>query len=98
MTTKLKELAKQMRCGLYVDYGTDLQTAFEAVNVWATASKEPAAVYTAVYGVINTLCNIIEEEVGEPVAYNYEGVLLFPDEFIDADKRNDAAPLYGDAE
>lgn len=61
--TKLKDLAKQMRCGLYVDYGTDLQTAFDAANCYATSTKDPAIFYTALYGVINTLCNVIEEEV-----------------------------------
>ena len=60
--TKLKELAKQLRCGLYVDYGTDLEAAFAAANVLATSSKEPAAVYTALFGVVNTLCNVIEAE------------------------------------
>jgi len=61
--TKLKDLAKQMRCGLYVDFGTDLESAFNAANILAGASREPAAVFTALYGVINTLCNVIEEEV-----------------------------------
>ena len=59
----LKKLAKQMKCGLYVDYGTDLEAAFNAANILAGASREPAAVFTALYGVINTLCNVIEEEV-----------------------------------
>jgi hypothetical protein len=58
--TDLKELAKQMRCGLYVDYGTDIATAFHAMCEIATTSREPAAVFTAAYGVINTLANIIE--------------------------------------
>ena len=58
----LKKLAKQMRCGLYVDYGTDLESAFNAANILAGASREPAAVFTALYGVINTLCNVIEAE------------------------------------
>ena len=62
MTDNLKNLAKQLRCGLYVDFGDDLESAFNAMNVLATASKNPAAVYTAVYGIINTLCNVIEEE------------------------------------
>ena len=60
--TKLKELASQMKCGLYVDYGTDLQAAFDAMCAIAGASREPAAVFTAAYGVINTLCNVIEAE------------------------------------
>ena len=59
----LRKLAKQMRCGLYVDFGTDLESAFNAANILAGASREPAAVFTALYGVINTLCNVIEEEV-----------------------------------
>ena len=63
MTDNLKKLAKQMRCGLYVDFGTDLESAFNAANILAGASREPAAVFTALYGVINTLCNVIEEEV-----------------------------------
>ena len=63
MTANLKKLAKQMRCGLYVDFGTDLESAFNAANILAGASREPAAVFTALYGVINTLCNVIEEEV-----------------------------------
>jgi hypothetical protein len=58
----LKQLAKQLRCGLYVDYGTDLQAAFDAANLLAGASREPAAVYTALFGVVNTLCNVIEAE------------------------------------
>ena len=58
----LKKLTKQLRCGLYVDYGTDLESAFNAANILAGASREPAAVFTALYGVINTLCNVIEEE------------------------------------
>ena len=58
----LRKLAKQMRCGLYVDFGTDLESAFNAMNIMATASNNPAAVYTAVYGVVNTLCNVIEQE------------------------------------
>ena len=62
MTDNLKNLAKQLRCNLYVDFGTDLESAFNAMNVLATASKNPAAVYTAVYGIINTLCNVIEGE------------------------------------
>ena len=61
--TNLKKLAKQMRCGLYVDFGTDLEAAFNAANIMATASGNPAATYTALYGVINTLCNVIEAEV-----------------------------------
>jgi hypothetical protein len=67
MTDKIKQLAKQMRCGLYVDYGTDLESAFNAANIIATSSKEPAAVFTALFGVVNTLCNIIEEEASEEV-------------------------------
>ena len=58
----LKKLAKQMRCGLYVDFGTDLESSFTAANILAGASREPAAVFSALYGVINTLCNVIEEE------------------------------------
>lgn len=58
----IKKLAKQLRCGLYVDYGTDLEAAFAAANVLATSSKEPAAVYTALFGVLNTLCNVIEAD------------------------------------
>jgi hypothetical protein len=58
----LKKLAAQLRCGLYVDYGADLEAAFAAANVLATSSKEPAAVYTALFGVVNTLCNVIEQE------------------------------------
>ena len=63
MTANLKNLTKQLRCNLYVDFGDDLESAFNAMNVLATASKNPAAVYTAVYGIVNTLCNVIEEEV-----------------------------------
>ena len=62
---RITELAKQMRCGLYVDYGVDLETAFHAANALAAASREPAAVFTALYGVVNTLCNVIEEEANE---------------------------------
>jgi hypothetical protein len=58
----LTKLAKQLRCNLYVDFGTDLESAFNAANILAGASREPAAVFTALYGVVNTLCNIIEEE------------------------------------
>ena len=58
----LRKLAKQMRCGLYVDFGTDLESAFNAANILAGASREPAAVFTALYGVVNTLCNVIEKE------------------------------------
>ena len=58
----LKQLTKQMRCGLYVDFGTDLESAFNAANILAGSSREPAAVFTALYGVINTLCNVIEQE------------------------------------
>ena len=58
----LTELAKQLRCGLYVDYGTDLQTAFDAANCYATNTKDPLIFYTALFGVVNTLCNIILEE------------------------------------
>ena len=58
----LRKLAKQMRCGLYVDFGTDLESAFNAANILAGASREPAAVFTALYGVINTLCNVVEQE------------------------------------
>ena len=58
----LTKLAKQMRCGLYVDFGTDLESAFNAANILAGSSREPAAVFTALYGVINTLCNVIEQE------------------------------------
>jgi len=65
--TDLKKLAKQMRCGLYVDYGTDIATAFDAMCEIATTSREPAAVFTAAYGVINTLANIIEKEAHEEV-------------------------------
>jgi hypothetical protein len=63
MTANLTKLTKQLRCNLYVDFGDDLESAFNAMNVLATASKNPAAVYTAVYGIINTLCNVIEHEV-----------------------------------
>ena len=92
----LTKLAKQMRCGLYVDYGTDLESAFNAANILAGSSREPAAVFTALYGVINTLCNVIEQELKdrEPAAYNYEGVLLFPDEIINDRVRKDATALY----
>lgn len=62
MMENIKKLAKQLRCGLYVDYGTDLEAAFAAANVLATSSKEPAAVYTALFGVLNTLCNVIEAD------------------------------------
>ena len=58
----LKKLTKQLRCNLYSDFGTDLESAFNAMNVLATASKNPAAVYTAAYGIINTLCNVIDAE------------------------------------
>ena len=58
-----RKLAKQMRCGLYVDFGTDLESAFNAANILAGASREPAAVFTALYGVVNTLCNVIDAEV-----------------------------------
>ena len=64
----LKKLAKQMRCGLYVDYGTDLESAFNAANILAGSSREPAAVFTALYGVINTLCNVIDVEVDNSVS------------------------------
>ena len=92
----LRKLAKQMRCGLYVDFGTDLESAFNAANILAGASREPAAVFTALYGVVNTLCNVIEQELKarEPAAYNYEGVLLFPDEIINDRVRKDATALY----
>ena len=59
----LKKLAKQLRCGLYVDFGTDLEAAFNAMNIMASASDNPLATYTAVYAVLNTLCNVIEAEV-----------------------------------
>ena len=62
MMENLRKLAKQMRCGLYVDFGTDLESAFNAANILAGSSREPAAVFTALYGVINTLCNVIEQE------------------------------------
>ena len=65
--TDLKELAKQMRCGLYVDYGTDLAAAFESAIVIAGASREPMAVFTALYGVVNTLSNILEKEADEKI-------------------------------
>ena len=58
----LKQLTKQLRCGLYVDYGTDLQTAFDAAQCYAANTKDPLIFFTALYGVINTLCNVIEEE------------------------------------
>lgn len=58
----LTKLAASMRCRLYVDFGTDLEAAFNAANILAGASREPAAVFTALYGVINTLCNVIEQE------------------------------------
>ena len=92
---RITELAKQLRCGLYVDYGTDLESAFNAANILAGSSREPAAVFTALYGVINTLCNVIEEECKDrkPAAYNYEGVLLFPDELTDW-MRDGATALY----
>lgn len=60
--TNLTNLTKQLRCNLYVDFGTDLESAFNAANILAGASREPAAVFTALYGVVNTLCNVIEAE------------------------------------
>lgn len=69
----LRKLAKQMRCGLYVDFGTDLESAFNAANILAGASREPAAVFTALYGVVNTLCNVIEQEANN-VNKKLEGV------------------------
>lgn len=59
----LKKLTKQLRCGLYVDYGTDLQTAFDAAQCYAANTKDPLIFFTALYGVINTLCNVIDAEV-----------------------------------
>lgn len=59
----IKATTKSVRCKLYVDYGEDLEAAFNAANVLATASKEPAAVFTAMYGVVNTLCNVIDAKV-----------------------------------
>lgn len=61
--TNLKELTRALRCGIYVDYGTDLQTAFDAANCYATNTKDPAIFYTALFGVVNTLCNVIDEEI-----------------------------------
>ena len=61
--TNLKELTRSLRCGIYVDYGTDLQTAFDAANCYATNTKDPAIFYTALFGVVNTLCNVIDEEL-----------------------------------
>ena len=58
----LRKLAKQMRCGLYVDYGTDLESAFNAAQCYAANTKDPLIFFTALYGVINTLCNVIEQE------------------------------------
>lgn len=63
----LKKLAQQLRCGLYVDYGTDLETAFDAANCYATTTKDPAIFYTALFGVINTLCNVIEAEANNVI-------------------------------
>jgi len=59
----LKKLTKQLRCGLYVDYGTDLESAFAAAQCYAANTKDPLIFFTALFGVINTLCNVIDVEV-----------------------------------
>ena len=61
--TNLKELTRALRCGIYVDYGTDLQTAFDAANCYATSTKDAAIFYTVLFGVVNTICNVIDEEL-----------------------------------
>lgn len=58
----LKRLAAQMKCGLYADCGTDMQAAFDGMCAIAASSREPQAVFTAAYLIINTLCNVIEAE------------------------------------
>jgi hypothetical protein len=62
-----KELASALRNNMFAQRET-LDEAFEYVDVIAKASNNPAAVWTAVQVVINTIAKTIEENESRDLA------------------------------
>lgn len=57
-----KDLIKHLRCGLFSDRGTDLDAALKYAQM--VFKERPSEIHciTALYVVLNTVANILEEE------------------------------------
>lgn len=54
------DLVMALKNPMFADKGTDLQAAYDYVDMVARASENPVAVWTAVQVVVNTVANCVE--------------------------------------